>query len=58
MDCLEEGCDFHFIENKNGLIQYTLHRILRHSKTSDRPRTKEVDEMLVAILEKTKKEKI
>ena len=56
MECLEEGCTFHFIENQNGLIQYTLHRILRHSKTSGwaNRKTKEFNESLVAVLEKTK----
>ena len=56
MECFEEGCTFHFIENENGLIQYTLPRILKHPNTDvwvDR-RTQEFNETLVAILEKTK----
>ena len=56
MECFEEGCTFHFIENENGLIQYPLHRILKHPNTDvwvDR-RTQEFNETLVAILEKTK----
>ena len=56
MECFEEGCTFHFIENQNGLIKYKLHRIIKHNNTDvwvDR-RTQEFNETLVAILEKTK----
>ena len=58
-DVIDGGCDYHFIENKDGLIEFTLHRIIIHPKTAnwtDR-RKKQIYHSLVAVLEKTKKEK-
>jgi|LWDU01.1.fsa_nt_gi hypothetical protein len=30
MKCFENGCDFQYVENEDGLTHFLLHRIVRH----------------------------
>ena len=52
MKCFE--CDFEYIDNDDGMIAYTLHRILYHPNTKPWVSrwSREFDENLVAILER------
>ena len=35
MKCLEDGCEYTFYETKDGMAQWTIHRILMHPKSQE-----------------------